>query len=115
MENQIASFFEDAKFISDERFEMVSRIHQIFLRSQLNFDIGYKYGGITYNLSGELVSGMFAYSEHISIEFSCGADFSDPYNVLEGKGKHRRHIKIRTLSDIQDKHICDYIDQIEPR
>ncbi|MCX7205575.1 MAG: DUF1801 domain-containing protein [Proteobacteria bacterium] len=53
--------------------------------------------------------GIFAYTRHISLEFGRGCDLQDPYQVLEGKGKIRRHIKIQAAADIEDKHLNAYL------
>lgn len=33
----------------------------------------------------------------------------DPHGVLEGGGKLRRHIKLRALQDIADRHVAEYV------
>lgn len=75
-----------------------------------------KYGGLVFPLSDStngdrFVCGIFTYSSHISIEFSRGNELEDPYNVLEGNGQYRRHIKITNIDDIERKHTADYIKQ----
>jgi hypothetical protein len=50
---------------------------------------------------------VFAYSEHVSVEFGRGCDLADPHGVLEGSGKFRRHIKLRNLADIEARHLAD--------
>ncbi len=55
------------------------------------------------------VCGIYAYSEHISVEFTHGAALADPMGVLEGAGKHRRHIKLRSMGDILAKDVEGYI------
>ena len=49
------------------------------------------------------VGGVFAYAEHVSLEFSQGADFDDPDGRLEGGGKRRRHLKLRSVEDVGKK------------
>lgn len=68
------------------------------------------YGGILF-FAPEQFCGVFSYSEHVSMEFGQGAELKDPHRVLEGSGKFRRHIKLRTLDDIESKHLKDYIAQ----
>ena len=55
------------------------------------------------------VCGLYAYSEHLSIEFTHGASLADPMVVLEGAGKLRRHIKLRSMGDILAKDVEGYI------
>ena len=111
MDAKVQAFLAQAKEVSNERFEIISTIREAFLASHLGFVEGFKYGGPTYNRSGELIGGIYSYKEHVSIEFSHGATFSDPQGALEGNGKNRRHIKIKQLSDIESKHIAFYINQ----
>lgn len=68
------------------------------------------YGGILFS-APEQFCGVFAYSAHVSVEFGKGAELKDPRHVLEGNGKFRRHIKLRTLADLESKHLQDYIAQ----
>ena len=111
MNEKIEIFLEGTKTVSPERFVAVSAIRDMFLKSDHVFEEGFKYGGITYSLSGELIGGIYSYAKHISIEFSYGAKFSDPFDVLEGGGKHRRHIKIKEISEIEKKSVFSYIQQ----
>jgi hypothetical protein len=67
------------------------------------------YGGLMFTAGKEPFCGIFAYTAHVSVEFSQGALLSDPAQVLEGKGKFRRHIKIYQPSDIQSKQLSDYL------
>ena len=72
------------------------------------------YGGTVFELDRDnprsRIGGVFAYANHVSLEFSHGASFEDPHDVLEGNGKLRRHIKLRALSDICDKQCHHYLD-----
>lgn len=61
--------------------------------------------------SKDFVSGIFAYTEHVSLEFSHGALFNDPNSHLEGKGKERRHLKLRDRSDVDAKDAQSFLEQ----
>jgi hypothetical protein len=71
------------------------------------------YGGLVFERQlgtpKTCVCGLYAYSEHISIEFTHGAALADPMAVLEGSGKLRRHIKLRSMGDILAKDAEGYI------
>ena len=43
------------------------------------------------------------------LEFSHGAKILDPHGLLEGKGKGRRHLKLHTIEDVEDKHLTEYL------
>ena len=71
------------------------------------------YGGLVFERQlgtpKTCVCGIYAYSEHIGIEFTHGAALADPMGVLEGSGKLRRHIKLRSRGDILAKDVEGYI------
>ncbi|PAT43035.1 hypothetical protein CK621_05735 [Vandammella animalimorsus] len=67
-----------------------------------------KYGGILFAAPVPFC-GVFVYKQHVTVEFSHGALMADPHGLLEGKGKGRRHLKLHTLADVQDKHLADYL------
>ena len=74
-----------------------------------------KYGGTVFMtdaaVASSLVSGVFAYKDYVSVEFSQGAGFADPAGRLEGKGKLRRHVKLHTLADVDDKDVAGFLAQ----
>ncbi len=69
------------------------------------------YGGIMFSLDGDL-GGLFVRKNHISFEFTEGFLMNDPKGMLEGKGKYRRHLKIRTLADIANKDVEFFVKQL---
>jgi hypothetical protein len=73
------------------------------------------YGGIMFaddlGPVGASFCGVFAYRQHVSLEFGKGSDLDDRHGVLEGGGKYRRHIKLRTTAAIEEKHVRDYLRQ----
>ena len=66
------------------------------------------YGGFMFATEVD-VCGVFVYTEHVSVEFGRGAELADPHGALEGKGKFRRHIKLRSADDIESKHLSEYV------
>ena len=68
------------------------------------------YGGCMFSAPRQFC-GVFAYAEHVSVEFGRGCDLDDPHGVLEGQGKLRRHIKLRTVAEVESKHLVDYVRQ----
>lgn len=105
----VNEFLEDLRFVSPERYELVCAIQTLFNQESPNVTEGIKYGGLTFSVSRGLIGGIFSYKEHVSIEFSDGADFPDPDGVLEGGGKRRRHSKLKSLKDIDDKSVIFYV------
>ncbi|MGR3713917.1 MAG: DUF1801 domain-containing protein [Shimia sp.] len=62
-------------------------------------------------VAATLVGGYFVYKTHVSFEFSHGAGFADPHGLLEGKGKARRHVKLRDVADIAGKDVAGFLAQ----
>ncbi|MDX1700014.1 MAG: DUF1801 domain-containing protein, partial [Melioribacteraceae bacterium] len=68
------------------------------------------YGGIMFSLT-EDYAGIFARKNHVSFEFGNGFKMNDPNKVLEGGGKYRRYLKLRSLTDIKDKEVEFFVEQ----
>lgn len=62
-------------------------------------------------VAATLVGGYFVYKAHVSFEFSQGAQLNDPAGHLEGKGKARRHLKLRNFRDIESKDVAGFLAQ----
>lgn len=75
-----------------------------------------KYGGIVVErIAGQPKTqccGYFISTAHVSLEFTNGYLLPDPDNILEGKGKLRRHIKLREFKDLQEKRCRHYLEQV---
>ena len=47
-----------------------------------------------------LVCGIIYYSAHLNLIFARGAHLPDPQGLLQGSGKHARHIRIQRVEDV---------------
>ena len=45
---------------------------------------------------------LHAKDDHLQFGFFGGTGLSDPHNLLQGNGKHVKHIKVYTISDIDE-------------
>ena len=106
---KILDFLKDLQSISIDSFNTVEHIRDLFLKSHKDLQEHFKYGGILFSLNDTDVGGIFSYKNHISIEFSSGFSFLDPEKILEGSGKFRRHLKIRSFDDITKKKADHFI------
>ena len=59
--------------------------------------------------SGVQFCGVFSYKEHVSIEFGSGAKINDEIGLLEGSGKGRRHLKLRSVAEIKSRRLAEYL------
>lgn len=109
--DKVNDFLADLQITSPDQVDVVLCIRELFLQANTELEDTIKYGGLVFLKAGVLIGGIFAYKNHISIEFGEGATFSDPSGVLEGGGKHRRHLKIRTAEDVDNKDCAYFIAQ----
>lgn len=95
--------------------DIVERLKTVVLSAVPEATVVEKYGGIVFEkVPGQTQSqfcGVFTYQNHVSLEFTKGAELEDPDNVLVGGGKLRRHIKLTHISDIALKQCEDFVLQ----
>lgn len=108
-ESAVAAWLGDLELRSPEHHAMITEVNRLFGEANSQITRQIKYGGIVVLLDEVLVGGLFAYRDHVSIEFSHGAQLSDPHQVLVGSGKHRRHIQLADPADVSHKHVADYV------
>ena len=108
---RVNDFLNDIRLIAPEQVEKINSIRRLFNREAPELLEDIKYGGLVFLKSGVLIGGVFHYKNHISVEFSDGADFSDPSGLLEGKGKRRRHLKISEARPVDEDNLSFFIVQ----
>jgi len=68
-----------------------------------------------YGVGPKKMSEHFSYiglkTKHVNLGFMYGADLNDPDNLLEGTGKALRHIKIKSLTDVEKPAIRDLLER----
>lgn len=108
----VQAFIDDLHLLTPELCELVLDLRALIAELAPSLEESIKYGGLVYLDSGLLLMGIFAYKQHVSLEIGEGAKLDDPAAVLEGKGKHRRHIKFHSLDDVKQKHAAEYIQRV---
>lgn len=103
--SKIENFFKDIQFQSIEKYQILMAVRDLVLDVNKKLSEDIKYGGLVFNLGDELMGGIFVYKKHLSLEIGRGSELPDPKNILEGAGKSRRHIKLRSLEDIEKKEV----------
>jgi hypothetical protein len=107
---QIAALLEDLRVYHAAMYEIVMALRAIVATEAGSVDEQVKYGGLLYS-EGKPFCGIYAYANHVSLEFSRGCDLDDTHGVLQGSGKLRRHLKFETVADIAAHHVQDYVRQ----
>lgn len=109
MSNQrVAAFLQDISLTHPHQYALVSAVRDLVLALGSDIVEEVKYGGILFGRETHFC-GVFAYAQHVNVEFGDGASLHDMYSVLEGKGKLRRHIKLGQLGDLKQKHLLHYL------
>lgn len=112
MDPRIEAFITDLEASAPTKAAIVKSVRSIFAAMQPALREKFIYGGIGMFLGEELIGGIFAYANHVTVEFSLGEGLADPSQSLEGKGKSRRHLKLRHPDDIEDKKVGFFIQQV---
>ncbi len=107
---QVEKYLEEIMMINDEQFNVLRKLREIVFNVNPKTNERIMYGGIMFSLNDDF-GGIFVRKNHISFEFGNGFTMNDPDKLLEGKGKFRRHLKIRSLSDIDDKKVEFFVKQ----
>jgi len=110
LDTKVQIFLNDLERAKSEQFTIARELRAMVFEHYPDVAERMMYGGIMFSL-GEDFGGVFAYKQHISFEFSKGYQMQDPEKRLEGKGKLRRHLKIRSLTDIEAKKLAFFVAQ----
>jgi len=108
---QVQKFLNDIRDSDDEKYLILQKCREIVFMLDNTIDERIIYGGIMFSRNNTDFGGIFPASKHISFEFGQGYRFNDEKDLLEGKGKYRRHLKLRIFADIKVKQIEYFISQ----
>ncbi|GAA4811010.1 hypothetical protein GCM10011365_13630 [Marinicella pacifica] len=104
----LQALLSDIRLLGGEQYSIVEAVRTLVKASFPDMVEEVKYGGILFS-SGVQFCGVFAYKEHVSVELSMGAKIADTYGFLEGRGKGRRHLKLFTVVDVEEKRLAHYL------
>lgn len=108
MSQKVKNLLDDWQIANPALYEIANSVREKILQLADTVDEEVKYGGILF-AAPEPFCGIFVYKQHVSVEFSHGTEIVDPHGLLEGKGKGRRHLKLHTLEDVENKHLTEYL------
>ncbi len=104
----VHALLDDIRLLGDGQYEIVEAVRSLVKSTIPSISEEVKYGGIIFS-SGTSFCGVFAYKQHVSMEFGHGAGIADMLGFLEGNGKGRRHIKFRSVAEIKTKQLAVYL------
>ncbi len=109
-DQKVQEFIDGVMMLDDTKYQILKQLRAIVFDNFPETKEKMMYGGIIFS-HNEDFGGVFVYKKHVSFEFSNGYLFEDPEKVLEGGGKYRRHIKLKSLEDIEAKKVDFYVKQ----
>jgi len=109
-DERVNTFLEETNILNGEQFNILQKLRGIVFKIYPKTKERMMYGGIMFSLDDDF-GGIFVRKNHVSFEFGLGFKMNDHNNLLEGSGKFRRHLKIKALSDIQDKNVEYFVKQ----
>jgi len=99
---------------SDTRDQIVAAVIATARAAAPDMTLRQMYGGTVFELENGIaqsrIGGVYGYDAHVSVEFAQGALFDDPFGRLNGKGKARRHLKLRAIDEIEGQDLASYLD-----
>ena len=107
----VQTFLEDIELADGEKYQILQGLRSVVFEVLPNVQERIMYGGIMFTHQEDW-GGLFVSKHHVSFEFSKGFLLKDPQKVLEGTGKFRRHLKIKTMEDIAEKDVESFVRQI---
>jgi len=108
---EVQKFLDEIKIVDAEKSDILIETRQIIFNFFPKTDERIMYGGIVFFLNDEMFSGLFLNKKHVTLEFSKGFQMKDPHDFLEGRGKYRRHLKIRTMEDLVNNDVRFFVQQ----
>lgn len=105
----VESLVQDIHLLGEKQYQLIQAVRALVSKTFKTCTEEVKYGGILFSVEGVQFGGVFAYKEHVSVEFSRGADIADPFGHLQGAGKGRRHLKLRAVEDIEFQKLASYL------
>ena len=107
---KVQKFLDEIMMFDPEKFKIMQNLRKIVFSNYPMTNERIMYGGIMFSIE-EDYGGLFIRKNHISFEFISGAFMNDPDKILEGTGKLRRHLKIKSFADIEDKKVDFFVKQ----
>jgi hypothetical protein len=104
----VQSLVEDVRLLSETNYGIVEVVRALVKKTFKGVSEEVKYGGILFS-SGVQFCGVFAYKEHVSVEFGSGAKIKDDLGYLDGSGKGRRHLKLKAVAEVKSKKLAEYL------
>lgn len=105
---QVQHWLDQLQHAQAAQYALVSVLRRQILALAPGISEQVKYGGLLFG-HPQPFCGLFAYRQHVSLEFGQGARLNDEAGLLQGKGKQRRHLKLQQQADIDTLQVWQYL------
>jgi hypothetical protein len=83
--------------------KVIAALRELVKRVAPKLDESVKWGNGCWLRAGAPVSYVYSAADHVQFGFFRGAALDDPRGLFEGKAQYVRHIKVRTVDEIDEK------------
>lgn len=83
--------------------KIIRALRKLVARVEPGLDEAVKYGNGCWLGDGRPVAYVYADKDHVQFGFLNGSSLKDPKSLLEGKARYVRHVKVRSVSAIDEK------------
>nr|MDO8082965.1 DUF1801 domain-containing protein [Candidatus Freyarchaeota archaeon] len=104
--NKVDSYLEKQK---SPQKEICQKLREIIFKTIPNVKEEMKWGVPTY-ADGKYY--IIALKDHVNLGFSLKGLSREEQKLLEGSGKTMKHIKIRSLKEIEEKRIAELLERV---
>ncbi len=111
-DTKVQNFIDETMMLDNNKHQILQALRKITLENYPEAEERMMYGGIIFSLEEDF-GGVFVYKNHLSYEFSNGFKFEDPEKLLEGNGKFRRHLKLKSMDDLEMKKVDFFVKQTQ--
>ena len=108
---KIEELLQDFEMVNPELATVLREVRDMVLMIAPDCEEKIMYGGLIYATPGRMFCGLFLRKQHVSLEFDRGDLMTDRDGLLEGGGKFRRHLKIRSQEEIATKRAEAFVRQ----
>ena len=108
---KVQIFLDEITMIDSDKYNTLNAMRDIVFKTYPKTNERIMYGGIMFSFDAEDFGGLFVRKNHISFKFTKGFIMKDPNKLLEGSGKLRRHLKIKSKEDVTNKDVDFFIKQ----
>jgi hypothetical protein len=91
--------------------DICESLRELILRNFQQLREEFKYNYPAYYFERQRICSIGGFKRHANLELDYGAHLRDSRGRIEGVGKNIRHIKIRSLEEIDEEHFVELLQQ----